>query len=91
MHEWMEHARCREEDPELFFPPGSFRRAYEQMERARLVCLRCPVVGPCLDLALRTRADDGVWGGATPYERKLIRRRLGQGSAELRDRPTPVG
>lgn len=35
----------------------------------------CPIRNLCLQTALATRSDFGVWGGLAPQERKQIRRR----------------
>jgi WhiB family redox-sensing transcriptional regulator len=86
MTDWTVRAQCRDEDPELFFPPGSFRTAHEQMERARLVCMQCPVIQPCLELALFTASDYGMWGGTTPEERTAIRRRAGREADRIQRR-----
>ena len=63
--DWRHRALCRDEDPELFFPIGTTGPALVQMEQAKTVCRRCPVVESCLDWALapaRTRAC----GAASP-------------------------
>ncbi|PSL04256.1 WhiB family redox-sensing transcriptional regulator [Haloactinopolyspora alba] len=72
---WAEDAACRDLDPELFFPVGPAGPGTEQERRALEVCGRCPVRRACLDWALRVGEADGVWGGTTPDERRLIRRR----------------
>lgn len=63
---------CRDQDPELFFPLGGATR---QIENAKKVCLRCPVRAECLQEALDSGHDDGVWGGLTDRERRLLHRR----------------
>lgn len=74
MAEWRERAACRDEDPELFFPIGDGALAQAQMERAKAICARCPVVRECLAWALKTGQDAGVWGGLTEQERRQLRR-----------------
>lgn len=73
--DWAEHAACRDLDPELFFPVGLTGPGWEQLQAAREVCARCPVVRSCLDWALEAGVSDGVWGGTTPDERRVIRMR----------------
>jgi hypothetical protein len=46
-----------------------------QIEDAKTVCRRCEVTDACLDWALRTGQDAGVWGGLTEDERRTLRRR----------------
>ena len=71
---WRNAAECQSADSALFFPVGTTGSALRQIEAAKAVCLRCPVREPCLDFALRTRQDAGVWGGRTEEERRTLRR-----------------
>lgn len=71
---WVHDARCREEDPELFFPVGSTGPAAEQVATAKGVCIACTVRGACLEWALTTGQDSGIWGGQSEEERRAIRR-----------------
>jgi WhiB family redox-sensing transcriptional regulator len=71
---WVQQARCRDEDPELFFPIGSTGPAAVQVEAAKAVCLTCPVRLDCLEWALATAQDSGVWGGLSEEERRALRR-----------------
>ncbi|MEU4211761.1 WhiB family transcriptional regulator [Streptomyces sp. NPDC026206] len=73
--DWMRHAACTREDPELFFPVGTVGPAAQQQEDAKQVCRRCPVRAQCLDWALRTGENCGVWGGTCEDERRRMRRR----------------
>ena len=41
--DWRNHAACRSQDPELFFPIGTTDRALAQLQRAKAVCHTCPV------------------------------------------------
>ncbi|MFI7087695.1 WhiB family transcriptional regulator [Streptomyces anulatus] len=66
---------CREEDPELFFPIGNTGPALVQIEEARAVCRRCPVMEQCLQWALENGQDHGVWGGLSEDERRAMKRR----------------
>ncbi|GAA3664178.1 WhiB family transcriptional regulator [Nocardioides ginsengisoli] len=74
MDDWTSRARCRFEDPDLFFPTGTSESARTQLEEARRICQQCAVRRPCLDLALATESQDGMWGGTTPNERRRLRR-----------------
>ncbi|MFI7065203.1 WhiB family transcriptional regulator [Kribbella sp. NPDC050124] len=73
---WLLRAACRSVDPELFFPIGTTGPAVRQIEAAKQVCRRCEVVDACLEWALRTGQDAGVWGGLSELERRDLRRRL---------------
>lgn len=63
--EWRKDAACRDTDPDLFFPVGTTGPAIEQIENAKAVCRICDVQTACLDFALVTRQDHGVWGGTS--------------------------
>ncbi|WP_037909661.1 WhiB family transcriptional regulator [Actinacidiphila yeochonensis] len=73
--DWRNRAACRDEDPELFFPVGATGPALVQIEKAKTVCHRCPVMGQCRDWALETGQDSGVWGGLSEAERRAWKRR----------------
>ena len=73
--DWRHHAACRDEDPELFFPIGNTGPALLQIEEAKSVCRRCPVRDECLQFALETGQDAGVWGGLSEDERRALKRR----------------
>ena len=70
MIEWEEMARCLHHDPDLFFAPGA-----AHVRRAKAICTRCEVRGECLEYALKTRVDSGVWGGMNERERRALLRR----------------
>lgn len=71
---WIEHSRCIGEDPELFFPVGTGGSARAQTAKAIEICGSCPVRAACLEWALETCQDAGVWGGLGEEERREIRR-----------------
>jgi WhiB family redox-sensing transcriptional regulator len=73
--DWRKRAACKDEDPELFFPIGDVGPAVTQIDEAKAICRRCPVVDECLNWALTMGEDDGVWGGMSEDERRAIRRR----------------
>lgn len=72
--DWVHDASCRELDPDLFFPVGSTGPAAEQVASAKAVCEPCAVRGLCLDWAISTGQDSGVWGGYSEEERRALRR-----------------
>lgn len=69
---WREVAKCRDSDPNLFYPLGRGRAAVAQAEAAKAVCRACPSREPCLAFALATRQDLGVWGGTSPEDRRAL-------------------
>jgi WhiB family redox-sensing transcriptional regulator len=72
--DWRGNALCKDEDPELFFPIGTTGPAAEQADAAKRVCGRCDVREQCLEFALSTNQDAGVWGGLTEDERRTLKR-----------------
>lgn len=61
---WREHAKCAGRG-DLFFDD-----LYEQ--QAKAICADCPVREQCLDHAVRTPEQYGIWGGKTPRERRRL-------------------
>ncbi len=74
-NDWRCQAACRDTDPDLFFPVGSTGMALEQIETAKVVCQACDAQSACLEFALATNQDSGVWGGTSEEERRPLRRR----------------
>jgi WhiB family redox-sensing transcriptional regulator len=72
--QWRDQALCRDTDPDLFFPVGTTGLALVQVEHAKRVCGQCSVARACLDFALATNQDSGIWGGLAEEERRVIRR-----------------
>ena len=70
--DWRHHAACREVDPELFFPIGNTGPALLQIDEAKTVCRRCPVMDSCLQWALESGQDSGVWGGMSEDEKARL-------------------
>lgn len=71
--EWMLESRCRDMDPELFFPSDGVG-----VEIAQKICAQCPVANQCLEYALANHIDHGVWGGASERMRRRILRQRRQ-------------
>ena len=72
--DWRKLAACRDTDPDLFFPVGTTGPAIEQIDNAKAVCQTCEAQVPCLEFALSTNQDSGVWGGTSEEERRKLRR-----------------
>jgi len=73
--DWRKRAACKEvTDPDLFFPVGTTGPALDQIQAAKAICDPCPVKKNCLDWALSTHQDTGVWGGLSEDERKIALR-----------------
>jgi WhiB family transcriptional regulator, redox-sensing transcriptional regulator len=68
-------AACSTADPELFFPISAAGPAVRQVTQAKAICARCKIRQACLDYALDAGQVQGVWGGTTENERRLLRQR----------------
>ena len=71
---WRNSAACRDTDPDLFFPVGQTGLAIDHIASAKAVCGGCAVRVECLEYALMTNQDAGIWGAKTEDERRKIRR-----------------
>ena len=72
--DWREEAACRDTDPDLFFPIGTTGTALEQIDAAKTVCCSCPAQEACLEFALATNQESGVWGGTSEDDRRKLRK-----------------
>lgn len=70
-----EGALCRKEDPELFFPVGTKGPAAVQIEEAKAVCRRCPLIEQCRKEIEGWAGACGVWAGTSEEDRIEARRR----------------
>ena len=66
---WRQRAACRGVDPDVFYPVSD-----EEAEEAKSICRVCPVREACLEYALATNQDSGVWGGTSEEERRQLRK-----------------
>ena len=74
IEDWRANSACRDTDPDLFFPVGTTGPALDQIASAKAVCDTCDAKAPCLEFALTTNQDSGVWGGTSEEERRKLRR-----------------
>lgn len=81
--DWRHKAACRDEEPELFFPIGNTGPALMQIDEAKKVCQRCDMTEVCLNWALETGQDAGVWGGMNEDERRSLKRKRARERAKL--------
>ena len=72
--DWRQSAACRDTDPDLFFPIGTTGPAVDQIAAAKRVCSSCEAQTPCLEFALITNQEAGVWGGTSEEERRKLRK-----------------
>ena len=72
--DWRLNAACRDTDPDLFFPVGTTGPALDQIEAAKAVCRACDSQAACLEFALATNQESGIWGGTSEEERRKLRK-----------------
>jgi len=72
---WREDAACTDVPTDLFFPIGQTGDAAAQIARAKAVCASCPVRAECLEFAVTTNQEYGIWAGLDEDERRMVRRR----------------
>jgi WhiB family redox-sensing transcriptional regulator len=78
MSDWkedVEQALCAQVDPELFYPTAIGPSYMPAARLAKAICAECPIKIQCLERALKTNEEYGIWGGTTPRERQDILRR----------------
>lgn len=66
---WIENVACTPDQTNLFFS-----ELKSKVAKAKAICATCPVANKCLELALATEAEFGIFGGLTPAERKSLQR-----------------
>ena len=67
--DWTALSACNNADPDELFVTGAAQN------RAKTLCMGCPVRTECLSDALDNRIEFGVWGGMTERERRALLRR----------------
>lgn len=75
--EWRGQSACVDSPTgaKLFFPVGVTGPAEIQIRQAKAVCQACPVQTACLDYAITTNQEYGIWGGTSEEERRVLRRK----------------
>ena len=69
IEDWAARGVCRTMDPDAMFVQGAAQN------RAKAICLGCPVRTECLADSLDHRIEFGVWGGMTERERRALLQR----------------
>ena len=75
VNDWRELSACRDSDPDTFFPVGTTGPAIDQIAKAIAICGGCSVREECLQYALETNQEAGVWGGYAEDDRRRLRKR----------------
>lgn len=74
---WQQDGLCRTQGQDLFFYDDMERGPEKDMkiEAAVAICNQCPVAKQCLDFAMSTDQNYGVWGGQTEEARAKLKKR----------------
>lgn len=72
--EWRKQSACRDTDPDLFFPIGTTGAALDRIRSAKRICKACDSRPKCLEYALMSNQESGVWGGTSEDERRALRK-----------------
>ena len=64
---WQLQANCDETNTELFFS-----ELKSKVEKAKALCGSCAVASECLQFAIDTKIEFGIFGGVTADERKAL-------------------
>ena len=67
--DWASQGQCRQGQPDELFVRGAAQN------KAKQLCVGCPVRTECLAEALDNEIEWGVWGGMTERERRAILRK----------------
>jgi WhiB family transcriptional regulator, redox-sensing transcriptional regulator len=80
--EWRGRSACRDSSPDIFFPIGTTGPALEHTDTAKRICTACPVREECLEFALATNQEAGIWGATTEEERRKLRKIWADGARQ---------
>lgn len=76
--EWMQQAACTGLT-DLFYAEESDGDTTAVVAEAKNICNNyCPVKKECLDFAMATNEQFGVWGGTSPKDRRKLRKLTGK-------------
>ena len=82
--EWMNDAKCLNEDTETFFPVTQQGPFGGVPKRVRGFCGPCEVKDECLEQALKTDSRFGIWGGISERKRAPLHAKY---TRDLRNQP----
>lgn len=67
--DWRSRGACVDTDPDVMYPTS-----LTGVDRAKAVCVGCPVRDECLEHALVNDEDFGIWGGESSRTRRKLRK-----------------
>jgi WhiB family redox-sensing transcriptional regulator len=89
---WRLRAACRHVDSGIFYSSEGERAPERDAReaRAKAICARCPVIGPCAAYAIQHDERYGVWGGLSERERAALRLQRNRSLAAMVARVDPI-
>lgn len=88
---WRYRAKCRGEDPEIFFPPRDKTKYKIIADKAKGICFGkdgrppCPVRFECLQEAIERNEEHGIFGGMSHRERNAMQRKYEKAGMTLEE------
>lgn len=88
---WRFLAKCKDHDPELWFPPRDRDKYKPIADKAKSICFgrdgkgECPVRLTCLLYAEENNEQHGIWGGLSHRERNALRRKAERHGSTLEE------
>ena len=82
MAEWVDKAACKRHPMSIFYPETG-----HGSEEAKRICALCPVQKPCLEFAIETNQQHGIWAGMTARERQAFEDKRARSSGTIQGRP----
>jgi WhiB family transcriptional regulator, redox-sensing transcriptional regulator len=82
---WRAHGLCKDDSGRL--TRVFFSERPRDISRAKHICASCPVLLPCLEMALDRREPWGVWGGQVFRDGTILPIKRGRGRPPRHPRP----
>lgn len=67
---------CASIGTDLFYPDNPSNMTVMERQTIHHTCYSCKFQAACLEWGLRHESE-GIWGGVTPNQRKMLRRQMG--------------
>lgn len=88
---WYYHAKCFNEDTEIFFPPRDKALYKSIADKAKAICFgkdgrpECPVRRECLLSAIKLDEQHGIFGGMSHRERNALQRKAARNNMTIEE------
>ena len=95
--DWQRQAKCKEDEPELFFPKRDIKEYRFVAAQAKAICFgrdgrpECPVRTDCREDAIDRDELFGIWGGLSHRERNALVRKRDREAERLLEQDEETG